>query len=232
MNVKLITKPSINFSMLGLLVTCSIFLAATNSTLTNKTIVWKLSDTTIIGGNKPSVLGDPQIVNDNSGRSLFFDGVDDGLIIPLNPLERWKEFTLEVLFKPDTGKSVEPRMIHIQDEEGNRCTVELRLTPGGRWYLDTFLKNGKTNKGLALSDSLIQHQCGKWYWVALTYDGDKMCHYVNGVKEHDGKVVMNRMISGQTSVGLRLNKINWFKGQIREIRFHSSALKRNSLQRR
>ena len=195
-----------------------------------RTVVWKIQDTTLIGGMKPAVFGNPKLVRDKSVRALSFDGVDDGLIIPLNPLEGWNEFTIELLFKPDTSTSAQPRIVHIQDEAGTRCTVELRLTEKGKWYLDTFLKNGKTNKGLTLSDSADQHLCDEWYWIALSYDGTKMCHYVNGVEEGEGTVALDQMIAGQTSIGVRLNKINWFKGQVREIRFHSAALKKRSLQ--
>jgi hypothetical protein len=53
---------------------------------------------------------------------------------------------------------------------------------------------------------------------------------VNGVEEGEGTVALDQMIGGQTSIGVRLNKINWFKGQVREIRFHSAALKKRSLQ--
>ena len=33
-----------------------------------------------------------------------------------------------------------------------------------------------------------------------------------------------RKTKGNISLGVRLNKVNWFKGQIREIRFHSEVL--------
>jgi len=32
------------------------------------------------------------------------------------------------------------------------------------------------------------------------------------------------MTKGNISLGVRLNKVKWFKGQIREIRFHSEVL--------
>ena len=162
----------------------------------------------------------------------MFDGVDDGLIMPVNPLKGLKASTVELLVKPVFSDSVAPRMLHIQDNEGNRCTIELRITKQGKWYLDAFLKNGKLNKGLTLFDTSRQHLCDQWYWVALTYDGTTMMQYVDGAKEGEGTVVMNTMTSGQTSIGVRLNHINWFKGWVKAIRFSSGALKPGFMQRK
>jgi hypothetical protein len=160
----------------------------------------------------------------------MFDGINDGLIIPVNPLKELKTFTVELLFNPLATDSAAPRMVHVQDEKGNRCTIELRITRKDKWYLDTFLKNGETNKGLTLIDSTNLHSCGNWYWVALVYDGTKMSHYVNAIQTGEGSVALEPMTVGHISLGVRLNRINWFKGQIREIRFHSTALNSNSLQ--
>ena len=197
-----------------------------------QTITWKINDTTLINNIIPVVLGSPKIVGDLKGKSLMFDGVDDGLIMPVNPLEGLNSFTIELLFKPAVSDSVAPRMLHIQDNEGNRCTIELRITKQGKWYLDAFLKNGKLNKGLTLFDTSKQHLCDQWYWVALTYDGTTMMQYVDAAMESKGTVVMNTMKGGQTSIGVRLNHINWFKGQVKEIRFSSGALKHDFMQRK
>lgn len=204
-------------------------LPAGQRTVFAQTVVWKLTDTTLAGGPRPAVLGTPQIVRHDSGNVLFFDGVDDGLIVPLNPLQGRKKFTIELLFKPAADGPVAPRLIHGQDGEGNRFTIEARIVPGGRWYLDTFLKNGKTAKGLTLVDSTALHPCGVWYWVALVYDGTTMTHYVNAVKEAEGAVNVGPMTAGQTAVATRLNRINWFKGWIGELRFQAGARKPDSL---
>jgi len=202
-----------------------------NSGGTHQTIIWKLNDTLDVGGRKPVVLGAPLSVKADSINGLFFDGTKDGLIVPVNPLRELNNFAIEILFKPMESTSTAPRMMHIQDEKGNRCTIELRLTSKGNWYLDTFLKNGNTNKGLSLIDSTKEHPCNDWYWVALIYDGTKMTSYVNSQKEGEGMVSLDAMTSGETSLGVRLNKINWFRGQISEIRFHSAPLDNKMLQR-
>ncbi len=197
---------------------------------TAQTVTWKLKATNKVGAYKPVVLGNPLIVKDPSGTSLSFNGVNDGLVIQKIPIEGWPRFTIEVLFKPDGDGPVAPRFIHFQDKELNRGTFEIRLTPKGQWYMDTFLKNGKTDIGLTLIDSTKLHPTDKWYWVALVYDGKKMSSYVNRKKELEGKIDFPPMTIGDISIGVRLNKVNWFKGLIREIRFHPQALNTLAMQ--
>lgn len=196
----------------------------------SKTIVWKMDKLNRIGGYKPFVIGNPVIIKDKAGKSLSFNGVNDGLIIQKIPIQGWPKFTIEVLFKPDGDGPAAPRFIHFEDKELNRGTLEARITPGKLWYLDTFLKNGTTGKGLTLINSNLLHPTDQWYWIALSYDGNKMTSYVNGVKELEGHSNFTALNSGEISIGVRLNKINWFKGLIREIRFHPEALSPSALQ--
>jgi len=192
--------------------------------------VWVLKDIEMVAGFQPKVLGNPVIVNDFYGHSVSFNGVGDGLIMPVNPLENLKEFTVEVLFRPSLDGPAEQRFIHFQDHGNNRGLIETRVTPGGKWYLDTYLHNGADDSGLTLADSTLLHPLDEWYMVALVYDGTTMSHYVNGVKEAEGKTVFGPMGAGETSLGVRLNQVFWYKGLIREIRFHSLALRADELQ--
>ena len=196
-----------------------------------QTLIWKLNDTTMIGGLKPTVLGSPRIVHDKSGTALFFDGVDDGLILPINPIKGWKNFTVELLFQPAADGPAEPRLVHSEDTEGNRFTMEIRVTSKGQWYLDTFLKNNKTGQRLTLIDSTSLYACGKWYWAALVYNGKSMSQYVNAKKVLDGPIAFGTTGTGQIALAVRLNQVNWYRGMIREIRFHPLALKSADLQR-
>ena len=186
-------------------------------------IIWKLKDTDLVGKFTPVILGHPSPKAEGNDTSLYFDGINDGLVIPTIPIEDWSKFTVEVLFKPDDDGPATPRFIHFEDTAFNRGTLELRLTSNGQWYFDTFLKNGKTNKGLALIDSTKLHPVNKWCWAALVYDGKKMYSYVNGQKELEGEIDFPPMTGGSISLGVRLNKVDWFKGQIREIHFHSDV---------
>jgi hypothetical protein len=61
-----------------------------------------------------------------------------------------------------------------------------------------------------------------------------MSTFVNGTKQKDAAALQfPPMLPGETSIGVRLNRVSWFKGCIAEIRFvippllpltHSSAL--------
>ncbi|MCU7551997.1 LamG domain-containing protein [Chitinophagaceae bacterium LB-8] len=194
-----------------------------------RAVIWKLNNPELVGGYKTTVLGAPKVVKDQTGTSLFFDGIDDGLILPVNPVAGWKEFTIELLYKPAADGPTAPRFLHFQDSIDNRGTIEARITPEGNWYIDTFLKNGKSNKRVTLIDSTKLHPCDEWYWVALVYDGKKMAHFINGVKELEGAIGLEPMNKGQISLGVRLNKVNWFKGWIKEVRFHPEALERERI---
>jgi hypothetical protein len=58
-----------------------------------------------------------------------------------------------------------------------------------------------------------------------------MSHFVNGVKEREGDVAFPAMAKGQTSLGVRLNQVFWFKGCIAAAWFHPSAVEISALQR-
>ena len=194
------------------------------------TVTWHLKNTTHIGEFSLTTLGNPFVKVEGKDSSIYFNGINDGLVVPTIPIEGWSAFTIEVLFKPDSDGSPAPRFIHCEDTASNRLTFELRLTKNEQWYFDGFLRNGKTKKGLALIDSTKQHPANKWHWAALIYDGHKMYSYINGQKELEGEIDFPSMTKGSTSLGVRLNKVNWFKGQIREIRFYPEAMEAKSLQ--
>jgi hypothetical protein len=205
------------------------YLRTINKT-SDKTITWHLKDREHIGKFSPAVLGNPVVKVEGKDSAIYFNGINDGLVIPAIPIEGWSAFTIEVLFKPDSDGPTAPRFIHAEDTSLNRVTLELRLTKDNQWYFDGFLKNGKTNKGVTLIDSTKLHPANRWNWAALIYDGKKMYSYINGQKELEGDIDFPPMMKGNISLGVRLNKVNWFKGQIREIRFHPEALQAKSLQ--
>jgi hypothetical protein len=51
---------------------------------------------------------------------------------------------------------------------------------------------------------------------------------VNGKRELEGKIDSSVVNGGSTSIGVRQNKLNWFKGSIYEIRITPSALQPSS----
>ena len=182
-------------------------------------MTWKIDNLRSIDGHRTTVLGAPRVIVGDGGKAVEFDGKDDGLIVDALPLAGATAFTLEIVFRPDAGGPKEQRFFHLQEDgTENRVLVETRLTGDGRWYLDTFIRSGKTNQTLA-SPARV-HPVGKWHHVALVFDGQEMRHYVNRRKELWARLPsFTPLRAGKTSIGVRMNRVYWFKGAIRAARF-------------
>lgn len=188
-----------------------------------KSIVWKIDNLKKIGGEKVEVLGNPQIIKTEKGKAVLFDGVDDALLVNQNPLAGFHEFTVEALFRPDANGAAEQRWLHIEDTENteSRALLETRLV-GAEWFLDTFLKSGDNRSALYAEN--FKHALGGWFRVALVFDGAEMRHYVDGKLELSNKITRKPFGKGTTSIGVRQNKIYWFKGAVSKARFTNRAL--------
>jgi hypothetical protein len=79
-------------------------------------------------------------------------------------------------------------------------------------------------------DETKQHPTDRWFWVALRYDGKQMTSFVDGVKELEGPVTFAPMAEGKLSLGVRQNRVFWFKGEVKELRFTPEALAPDKLQ--
>jgi hypothetical protein len=180
-------------------------------------ITWNLDRLDTIGGHKLTVLGQPKVIETPAGKALEFDGLDDGILLGVNPLAGLKEFTVEVIFQPYEGGPKEQRFFHMQEAASeNRVLFETRLTDDGRWFLDTFLKSGDGDYTQLAKDHL--HKLGPWYHAALTIDAKQMRHYVSGQLELSTPITFTPLAPGQTSLGVRQNKVHWYKGAIRQVR--------------
>jgi len=186
--------------------------------------VWTFAGTDSVGGHQTQVLGDPVVVSTQEGPSVVFDGMDDGLQFDTLPLAGAGQFTVEILFRPDPDGLPEQRYFHMQEDgSDNRVMLETRLTGDGMWYLDTFMKSGDADRTLKVESAV--HAVGDWYVCTLVFDGTEMRHYVNGVLEATGTLSeFSPLKAGRTSVGVRMNKVHWFKGAIRMARFTGRVL--------
>jgi hypothetical protein len=98
---------------------------------------------------------------------------------------------------------------------------ETRLI-GDQWCLDTFVRS---DTGQAtLLDRTKLHPLGEWYHAAAVYDGKELRSYVNGVLELKSDVKLAPQKAGRTSVGVRINLRDYFKGAVRQARMTKSAL--------
>jgi len=185
-------------------------------------VEWTVDSLTRIGGHAVTVVGRPRVVDTSRGRAVEFDGAGDGLFIESNPLEGLARFTVEVVLDPAADGPEEQRFLHIEERDSRRALMELRRLAAGVWCLDTFLRDGDSQ--LTLIDRGALHRPGEWHVAALAYDGAAMTHYVDGMREASGPVAFAPLGSGRTSIGVRQNRVSWFKGRIRMIRITPQAL--------
>jgi hypothetical protein len=214
---------------LGVLLLAGLATAAGPASPAQK-ISWRLDRLDFAPGLTLQTIGKPAIVKLDGASVVRFDGAADGLVVPSVPIAEMTAFTIEAHFRPESGGGAEQRFFHTEDDAGTRALLEIRMGVDGQWSLDTFLRSG-TNS-LALLDRSKLHPADRWHWVALTYDGKTMRSFVDGVLELQGDVAFAPMKpKGQTSLGVRQNKVYWFKGAMSDLRFHGAALPPEKLQR-
>src|SRR5215813_1263593 len=204
-------------------------LAGTSQTATQSTN-WKIDNLDKIGDNPVTIIGHPRVIDGPSGKAVSFDGAGDALLLNTNPLTGARAFTVEAVFRPDAGGSKEQRWFHIQEDNSeNRVLLETRLV-GEEWFLDTYIKSGENNRTLYAEN--FKHPIGPWYHVALVFNGQEMKHYVDGKEEMAGPLTINPLGPGRTSIGVRLNRVYWFKGAVQKVRFTHRALEPKEFMRK
>jgi len=186
-----------------------------------ETELWSFDRLDRIGGHRTTVLGSPRVVDTPVGKAVEFDGVDAALVIDVHPLAGATTFTWEAIFRPDGGAPAQ-RWLHLQQTgSDNRMLFELRIVDG-QWYFDSFVHSGDADK--ALIDRERLHPLGAWYHVAAVYDGREFRNYVNGVQEGAAEIHFDPQGAGRSSVGVRMNLVDYFKGAIHLARFTRRAL--------
>jgi hypothetical protein len=68
------------------------------------------------------------------------------------------------------------------------------------------------------------HSLDEWHHVAMVYDGREFRHYVDHKLELSAEVALAPQGEGKCSVGVRYNKVDYFKGTMRLARFHKRAI--------
>ena len=169
-----------------------------------------------------TVLGDPTIIDSPYGNAVQFDGVDDGFLLKEMPLKDLSEFTIEMIIRFDRGGTEEQRYFHTGTVKQDRVLMEMR-SGENTWYLDGMFES-KT-KWVVLMDSVLTHPLDEWYHIAFTVENGKQVTFVNGKKELEGTVEFSPIVDGSTSIGVRQNKISWFKGAIYCIRITGKVLR-------
>lgn len=182
---------------------------------------WVLADILSEKPTRIQIRGNPQLKDTPYDTSVYFNGISDAFLLDEMPLKSLKEFTVEMIFRPDTNSIFEQRILHIGEVSDDRMLLEIRAV-GNDWYFDGFVSS-KTNS-LALIDANITHPLGQWYHVALVVGPDRMSTYVNGKQELSEPFIYVPIENGQTSIGVRQNERSWFKGAIYKIRITPKQL--------
>ncbi|WP_163930006.1 LamG domain-containing protein [Paraferrimonas sp. SM1919] len=186
-------------------------------------INWSINNLTSIDGHQLQIVGQPKVIDTPYGKAVEFDGIDDGIIIDTLPIQGWQQFTAEIIFKPYAGGQHEQRFFHMQVKgEKHRLLFETRLTDDNQWYLDTFLRFDDANHPLLASE--YQRPTEQWYHGAISVDGSNYRHYVNGHLQLSKPVSFTPLAAGKTALGMRLNKVWWYKGAILKIRLTPQVL--------
>jgi len=192
--------------------------------------LWDISSLELIGGHDVTVLGDPQVVPTEIGDAVQFDGEGDRLLVDFNPIMDAKEFTVELVFKPDAcyPNNTDPRFLHIMDPddpEEKRVMIELRIDASNQCYMDGFMK---TDAGsLPLIDETLLHATEVWQHVAITYKDSTLTTYFNGVEELSGTLHYSNAIvntTGKTSLGARMNEVKFYSGLIKTLKVTHTKL--------
>jgi hypothetical protein len=204
-----------------------------------KQITWNFDRLDKIGGLPVKVEGNPKVVDTPVGKAIEFDGVDDAIWIDQHPLAGAEQFTFEAIFRPDGG-AVEQRWFHLAERDpktgllasadhpktgqdaNSRFLFELRVINNDQWCLDAFVNGPGYNKAIMIREKL--HPIGQWYHVADTYDGKTFRSYVNGELQGEADIAFKPQGSGSASVGVRINRVNYFHGAVAKARFTPKAL--------
>ena len=201
-------------------------------------ITWTFDRLDKIGGIATTVEGNPKVVDTPLGKAIEFDGVKDALWIEQHPLAGAETFTFEAIFRPDGG-AFEQRWFHLAERDvktgllagaehpkgpdtNPRFLFEIRVVDGKQWYLDAFVNGPGYNKPLMFKDKL--HPIGPWYHVAQTFDGKTYRSYVNGELQGEADIAYKPQGAGAASVGVRINRLNYFRGAILLARFTPRVL--------
>jgi len=183
--------------------------------------IWTFDRLDQIGGHHTTVMGSPRVVDSPVGKAIEFDGVASALLVDVHPLAGAETFTWEAIFRPDGGEPAQ-RWFHLQETgSDNRMLFEIRVV-GDQWYFDSFVHSGDADKALINRERL--HPLRRWYHVAAVYDGSEFRNYVDGVQEGSARIQLRPQAGGRSSIGVRMNLVNYFTGAIRLARFTRRAL--------
>ena len=153
---------------------------------------------------------------------------DDALFIDEHPLAGAETFTFEAIFRPESGGATEQRWFHLSEQDpktkadaDTRILFEIRTTDK-QWSLDTFVGTPIGSRPILNRDKV--YPLDTWHAVTQVFDGKVYSSYVDGELQGKYELRFQPEGAGHTSVGVRINKVNYFKGSVLTARFTRHAL--------
>jgi hypothetical protein len=212
----------------GLATAALLLWLVTSPAQAQRAVVWNFDRTGALGGHPTEILGHPQVVETPYGKAIQFNGVDDALFVGVHPLAGAPTWTWEMIFRPDADGAKEQRVFHLQVKNpatgadiDDRMLFEIRIVKG-QWCLDSFASANGEHAVLLNCDKL--YPLDKWARVTAVYDGKTLKNYVGDELQGERDVKLVPQGAGHTSVGVRINKVDYFKGAILKARFTRKVL--------
>jgi hypothetical protein len=206
----------------------TLFLSTLSAQTDTSSITWILDRVDSIGGYQSNPYNElPTLIETSQGKAAFFDGINDGILLNCNPIGSATEFTLEVILFPDsTATQTQPRFLHIRrtTDQNRRITMETRILANKQWILDTYIRSEISQ--CTQLDSSYTHTSGEWHHTAIVYGNHTMKQYIDGILQRSDTVTYLPMDTDnpKISIGVRQDKLYFFKGAIRLIKISKRAL--------
>jgi hypothetical protein len=209
--------------------------------LAQQATTWRFDNLTKIGDAQVTTVGNPQVVDTSIGKAIHFEGrgntnssnpesgnpTGDALYLNSSPLSGDTTYTFEVIFRPSSKGAPAQRFFHMQDDNSqSRRMFEIRIR-NKQWCLDTvgIDVHGTEQHGVTMvCDAAHLHPLDRWYAVTATYDGKTLRGYVDGDLQGEIGVTLAPLPPGTTSVGTRIDKRDFFTGDVYSARFQPSVL--------
>ncbi len=199
---------------------------------------WTFDRLDTIGGLPVKVDGHPKVIETPLGKAVAFDGVDDSIYIDQHPLAGAEQFTFEAIFRPDGG-ATEQRWFHLAERNPSTgqlitltAAVRRMRTPvscsscgsstGNRWCLDAFVAGPGYSRALLFRRQVTSDRgvVSRRFHVRRE-NVPQLCQWR---PRGEAELAFRPQGPGGTSVGTRVNHVNYFNGAVRQARFTPRAL--------
>jgi len=169
------------------------------------------------------VNGAKQEVEGLAGNAYSFDGVDDEIIVNYDPVIdiTGDEISLFALIQLDSLPSIRRSQMQVIKHLRSLPTsggYQMEVNGTDKNYPNEIRLNVRGADDNYLSGNGVTLETGKWYFVVVTYDGEKMNSYVNGVndKTNDTKGELDANPQ-DLIIGGQCDSLNNFHGLIQHV---------------